>query len=340
MRVLLTGGAGYIGAHTAVALLDAGHEVLIVDDFSASSAEAVRRIERITGATVPALAADARDEAAVLAFVREHAPVDAVIHFAGLKAVGESMAQPVRYYEVNIGSAVAILRVMAEAGIRTIVFSSSATVYGDPGPEDLPLTETSPTGIDLANPYAKTKRMIEEILHDAAAADPGLRAVTLRYFNPVGAHPSGLIGEDPVGIPNNLMPVLARVAIGALPGVSIYGDDYDTPDGTGLRDYIHVTDLAAGHLASLERAREGYAVFNLGTGKPVSVIQLIEAFRAASGHPIPATVAPRRAGDVTALYANPSKAERELDWTATRTIEQACAEYWHWQERNPDGYRG
>ncbi|HPZ35516.1 MAG TPA: GDP-mannose 4,6-dehydratase, partial [Microbacteriaceae bacterium] len=203
-----------------------------------------------------------------------------------------------------------------------------------------PLTETSPTGIDLANPYAKTKRMIEEILHDAAAADPGLRAVTLRYFNPVGAHPSGLIGEDPVGIPNNLMPVLARVAIGALPGVSIYGDDYDTPDGTGLRDYIHVTDLAAGHLASLERAREGYAVFNLGTGKPVSVIQLIEAFRAASGHPIPATVAPRRAGDVTALYANPSKAERELDWTATRTIEQACAEYWHWQERNPDGYRG
>lgn len=340
MRVLLTGGAGYIGAHTAVSLIEAGHDVLIVDDFSASSPEAVRRIEKITGVTVPVLAADARDEAALLGFVREHAPVDAVVHFAGLKAVGESVAQPVRYYDINIGTAITVLRVMAEVGIHTIVFSSSATVYGDPAPEALPLTEESPTGIDLANPYGKTKRMIEEILQDAAAADPLLRAVSLRYFNPVGAHPSGLIGEDPVGIPNNLMPILSRVAIGAMPGVSIYGDDYPTPDGTGLRDYIHVTDLAAGHLASLERAREGYAIFNLGTGKPVSVLQLIEAFRAASGRTIEATLAPRRPGDAAASYADPGKALRELGWRADLTIEQACADYWHWQESNPAGYRG
>lgn len=340
MRVLLTGGAGYIGAHTAVALIEAGHEVLIVDDFSASSPEAVRRIEKITGATVPVLAADARDESALLSFVREHAPIDAVIHFAGLKAVGESMAQPVRYYDVNIGSAITVLRVMAEVGIHSIVFSSSATVYGDPATDALPLTETSPTGIDLANPYGKTKRMIEEILQDAAAADPRLRAVSLRYFNPVGAHPSGLIGEDPVGIPNNLMPILSRVAIGSLAGVSIFGDDYPTPDGTGLRDYIHVTDLAAGHLASLERAQEGYTIYNLGTGKPVSVLELIEAFRVASGRSIKAKLAPRRAGDVAASYADPSKALSELDWSAELTIEQACADYWRWQESNPAGYRG
>ena len=340
MRVLLTGGAGYIGAHTAVALIEAGHDVLIVDDFSASSPEAVGRMEAITGAKVPVLAADARDKTALLGFVREHAPVDAVIHFAGLKAVGESMAQPVRYYDVNIGTALTVLEVMAETGIHTIVFSSSATVYGDPAPEALPLTEASTTGIDLANPYGKTKRMIEEILRDAAAADPRLQAVSLRYFNPVGAHPSGLIGEDPVGIPNNLMPILSRVAIGSMPGVSIYGDDYDTPDGTGLRDYIHVTDLAAGHVASLERARDGYAIFNLGTGKPVSVLELIEAFRLASGRPITATVAPRRAGDVASSYADPGKARRELDWSAELSIDQACADYWRWQERNPAGYRG
>ena len=340
MRVLLTGGAGYIGAHTAVALIDAGHDVIIVDDFSASSPEAVRRVETITGASVPVLAADVRDEAALAAFVREHAPVDAVIHFAGLKAVGESMAQPVRYYDVNVGSSIALLKVMAAEGIHTIVFSSSATVYGDPAPEDLPLTEESPTGIDLANPYGKTKRIIEEIMKDAAAADPELRAVSLRYFNPVGAHSSGLIGEDPVGIPNNLMPILSRVAIGSLPGVSIYGDDYATPDGTGLRDYIQVTDLAAGHVASLERAGAGYSIFNLGTGVPVSVRELIAAFERASGRAIPSTLAPRRAGDVAASYADPSKARRELAWSAELSIDQACADYWHWQESNPAGYRG
>ncbi|HEY6801586.1 MAG TPA: UDP-glucose 4-epimerase GalE, partial [Agromyces sp.] len=281
MRVLLTGGAGYIGTHTAIALIEAGHEVVIVDDLSGTSREAVARLERITGTSVPLLAADLRDQQALTDFVRKHAPIDAVVHLAGLKAVGESMADPVRYYDVNLGTSITLLKVMAEEGIHTVVFSSSATVYGTP--EQLPLTESSPTGIDLANPYGKTKRMIEEILADAAAADPQLSAVSLRYFNPVGAHPSGLIGEDPHGTPNNLMPFVSRVAIGTLSTVSVFGDDYDTPDGTGLRDYIHVTDLAAGHVAALERAKPGYDMFNLGTGEPISVLQLIAAFERASG---------------------------------------------------------
>lgn len=338
MRVLLTGGAGYIGAHTAIALIEAGHEVLITDDLSGTSAEAVARIERITGASVPLLAADLRDEAAVAAFVREHAPVHAVVHLAGLKAVGDSMAQPVRYYDVNVGSSIALLKVMAAEDIRTIVFSSSATVYGTP--EQLPLTEESPTGIDLANPYGKTKRVIEEILSDAAAADPELRAVSLRYFNPVGAHPSGLIGEDPHGIPNNLMPFVSRVAIGTLPEVSVFGTDYDTPDGTGLRDYIHVTDLATGHVAALEQAQPGYEIYNLGTGQPVSVLELIDAFERASGREIPRKLAPRRPGDVAASYADPAKAAQRLGWTTELTIDDACRDYWNWQTNNPNGYAG
>lgn len=336
MRVLLAGGAGYIGAHTAVALVEAGHDVLVVDDLSNSSAEAVARVEQITGAAVPLLSADARDVDALTAFVREHAPVDAVIHLAGLKAVGESVAEPVRYYDVNLGSSLAILKVMAAEAIPTIVFSSSATVYGEP--ESLPLSEESPTGIDLANPYGKTKRIIEEILKDAAAADPRLRAVSLRYFNPVGAHPSGLIGEDPTGIPNNLMPYVARVAVGTLDRVGVFGDDYDTPDGTGQRDYIHVVDLAAGHVAALERAREGYEVYNLGTGTPVSVLELIAAFERAAGKQIPREILPRRAGDVAASFCDPSKAQRELGWTANLTIDDACRDSWNWQSRNPNGY--
>lgn len=338
MRVLLTGGAGYIGAHTAIALIEAGHDVLITDDMSGTSAEAVARVERITGATIPTLAADLRDEGALTAFVREHAPVDAVIHLAGLKAVGDSMKNPVRYYDVNLGTTVALLKVMAAEGIHAIVFSSSATVYGTP--EHLPLTEESPTGIDLANPYGKTKRIIEEILDDAAAADPELRAVSLRYFNPVGAHPSGLIGEDPHGIPNNLMPFVSKVAIGALPEVSVFGDDYDTPDGTGLRDYIHVTDLAAGHVAALEHAKPGYDIYNLGTGEPVSVLQLIAAFERASGREIPKKHAPRRPGDIAASYGDPSKAGRELGWRAALSIDDACRDYWNWQSNNPNGYAG
>lgn len=336
MRVLLAGGAGYIGAHVAVSLIDAGHDVIIVDDLSNSSAEAVARIERITGATVPLLVADARDEGAVTEFVRRHAPVDAVIHLAGLKAVGESVAEPVRYYDVNLGTSIALLKVMRSEGIPTIVFSSSATVYGDP--ESLPLSEESPTGIDLANPYGKTKRMIEEILHDASAADPGLRAVSLRYFNPVGAHASGLIGEDPTGIPNNLMPFVARVAVGALDEVGVFGDDYETPDGTGLRDYIHVVDLAEGHVVALERAQPGYAVFNLGTGTPVSVLELVASFERAVGRELPKRVLPRRPGDIAASYCDPAKAQRELGWTATRTIDDASRDSWKWQSRNPQGY--
>jgi UDP-glucose 4-epimerase len=338
MRVLLTGGAGYIGAHTAIALIEAGHDVVIVDDMSGTHPEAVARIERITGASVPLLVSDVRDAPALTAFLRVHAPVDAVVHLAGLKAVGDSMAEPVRYYDVNLGTAITLLSVMAAEGISTIVFSSSATVYGTP--EQLPLTEESPTGIDLANPYGKTKRIIEEILSDAAAADPALRAVSLRYFNPVGAHPSGLIGEDPHGIPNNLMPFVSRVAIGTLPEVAVFGTDYDTPDGTGQRDYIHVTDLAAGHVAALEHAEPGYAIYNLGTGEPVSVLELIAAFEQASGREIPRRLAPRRPGDVAASYADPAKAGRELGWSTRLTIDDACRDYWNWQTRNPNGYAG
>jgi UDP-glucose 4-epimerase len=246
------------------------------------------------------------------------------------------VAQPVRYYDVNIGSAVAVLRLMAAESIPTIVFSSSATVYGRP--ETLPLREDSPTGIDLANPYGKTKRIVEELLKDAAAADPRLRAIALRYFNPVGAHPSGRIGEDPSGTPNNLMPYVARVAVGSLERVGIFGDDYETPDGTGLRDYIHVLDLAAGHVAALERAREGYEVYNLGTGVPVSVRELIAAFEHAAGREIPTAVLPRRAGDVAASYCDPSKAREALGWSATRSIDEACRDSWRWQSQNPRGY--
>ena len=336
MRVLLSGGAGYIGAHTAVALIEAGHEVIVVDDMSNSSPEAIARAGSLAGAEIPLLSADVRDEPRVRAFVQQHGPVDAVVHFAGLKAVGESVAQPVRYYDVNIGSAVAVLRLMAAESIPTIVFSSSATVYGRP--ETLPLREDSPTGIDLANPYGKTKRIVEELLKDAAAADPRLRAIALRYFNPVGAHPSGRIGEDPSGTPNNLMPYVARVAVGSLERVGIFGDDYETPDGTGLRDYIHVLDLAAGHVAALERAREGYEVYNLGTGVPVSVRELIAAFERAAGREIPTAVLPRRAGDVAASYCDPSKAREALGWSATRSIDEACRDSWRWQSRNPRGY--
>lgn len=336
MRVLLAGGAGFIGAHTAISLIEAGHEVCVVDDLSNSSAESLRRVERITGAEIPFLRADVRNEGALRTFIRENGGVDAVIHFAGLKSVGESVEEPVRYYEVNITSALSVLRVMAAEGIDTIVFSSSATVYGEP--ESLPLTEEMPTGLDLANPYGKTKRMIEEILQDASAADPALKVVILRYFNPVGAHESGLIGEDPAGTPNNLMPYVARVAVGALERVGVFGDDYPTLDGTGLRDYIHVVDLAAGHLAALEHAASGCSVYNLGTGVPVSVMELIAAFERASGREIPRVILPRRPGDVASSYCDPTKAERELHWRATRSIDDACQDSWRWQSTNPSGY--
>lgn len=335
--MLLTGGAGYIGAHAAIALIEAGHEVLIVDDLSNSHQEAVRRAELITGATIPFLQADVADTAALAGFIREHVPVDSIVHLAGLKAVGESVADPVRYYDVNLNTALSVLKVMRDEGIRTLVFSSSATVYG--AADHLPLTEESPSGIDLANPYGKTKRMIEEILRDQAAADPELRIVSLRYFNPVGAHPSGLIGEDQSGIPNNLMPYVARVAIGALERVSVHGGDYDTADGTGERDYIHVVDLAAGHVAAIENASPGHDVYNLGTGTPVSVLGVIRAFETAAGRSIPFIVGPRRQGDVAASYCDPAKAARDWGWRAHRTIDDACRDAWRWQSANPSGYR-
>jgi len=338
MRVLLAGGAGYIGTHTAITLTQAGHEVLICDDMSNASPESVARLRLLVdGAVIPLHVGDVRDVESLCAFVRKHAPVDAVIHFAGLKAVAESVQDPLRYYNVNIGSAMAVLEMMAREHISTIVFSSSATVYGTP--DSLPLTEEATTGIELANPYGKTKRIIEEILRDAATADPKLRVVILRYFNPVGAHPSGLIGEDPTGTPNNLMPYIAGVAVGRLPHVGVFGNNYETPDGTGLRDYIHVMDLAEGHVAALERARQGHTIYNLGTGKPTSVFELISAFGRACGRSLPIQILPRRAGDVEASYCDPSKANRELGWRASRTIDDACRDSWRWQSLNPYGYR-
>lgn len=336
MRVLLAGGAGYIGSHTAVALLRAGHDVLIIDDLSNSSDEAVTRVEELGGRTVPLLVADLRDWRPVSSFLSNHGPVDAVINFAGLKSVGESVSDPLRYYDVNVGVALSILQLMAEQEISTLVFSSSATVYGEP--EVLPLTEDAPTGRSVANPYGRTKYVIEEILRDYAAAHSQMRIVALRYFNPVGAHPSGRIGEDPVGIPNNLMPYVARVAGGVLEEVGVFGTDYDTPDGTGLRDYIHVEDLAAGHAAALTGAPAGFAAYNLGTGRPVSVLELIGAFERASQRPIPYRELPRRTGDVAVSYCDPRKAREELGWIATRSIEDACRDSWNWQLQNPTGY--
>lgn len=336
MRVLLVGGAGYIGAHTALALVNAGHEAFVLDDLSNSSAEAISRVEQLSGGTIPLATADARDAPAVLEFVRANAPIDAVVNLAGLKSVAESVSRAVDYYQVNLGVALSILEVMAIAKIRTLVFSSSATVYGTP--EFLPLSETAPTGVNLANPYGRTKYMIEEMLRDAAASNPTLRLIALRYFNPVGAHGSGRIGEAPVGTPSNLMPYVARVAAGLFDCVSIFGDDYDTPDGTGLRDYIHVVDLAAGHVAALERAREGFTAYNLGTGVPVSVRELLAAFEQVTGTAIEQQIRPRRAGDVAASYCDPAKAQDELGWVASRTIEDACRDAWAWHLQNPVGY--
>ncbi|WP_299091996.1 UDP-glucose 4-epimerase GalE [uncultured Microbacterium sp.] len=337
MQVLLAGGAGYIGAHTALALLEAGHEVVVIDDLSNSSAEAIARVGFLTKRKVPLLVADLRDTATVRQFLSEHAPVDAVINFAGLKSVGDSMRDPLRYYDVNIGVALSILELMAELNIRIQVFSSSATVYGQP--ELLPLTERAPAGASIANPYGRTKYVIEEILRDVAAADSDLRIVALRYFNPVGAHPSGLIGEDPSGPPNNLMPYVARVAGGVLDEVGVFGADYDTPDGTGLRDYIHVTDLASGHVAAIENAAPGFTAYNLGTGRPVSVLELIAAFEQAAGRHIPVRILPRRPGDVAVSFCDPRKAHDELGWSAGRSIDDACRDAWNWQRQNPTGYR-
>jgi len=329
MRVLLTGGAGFIGSHAAVELITAGHEVVIVDDLSNSEASVVDRIEQVAGVRPAFYEMDVRDEAGLTAVFDQHRP-DAVIHLAGLKAVGESVTQPLRYWDVNINTTLVLLRVMAATGCQRVIFSSSATVYGTP--ESLPLTEQSLAGVGIANPYGRTKYANEQLLTDAAGADPALGVCLLRYFNPVGAHPSGLLGESPRGVPNNLMPYVAQTAAGLREKVMIFGDDYDTVDGTGVRDYIHVVDLAKGHVAALTATTPGLHIYNLGTGQGVSVRQLIDAYSRACGHAVPYEVVERRAGDIAASYCSPALAENDLGWKAQLTIDDACADSWRYQQ--------
>ena len=334
--ILVTGGAGYIGSHTCVELLAAGYEVLVVDNFSNSKPEALRRVEEIAGRKLGAFyRADIRDKAALREIFKAHA-IDAVIHFAALKAVGESVAKPLMYYDNNIAGTVALAEVMAEAGVKSLVFSSSATVYGDPA--SVPIREDFPTG--PTNPYGRTKWMMEFVLSDLAAADPEWRVALLRYFNPVGAHASGRIGEDPNGLPNNLMPYVSQVAVGRLPQLRVFGGDYPTSDGTGVRDYIHVVDLAVGHVAAVRRLTErpGVLTVNLGTSRGYSVIEVVKAFEKASGRPVPYEIVARRPGDVAQCYAEPGLAERELGWRAERGIDEMCADAWRWQSSNPEGY--
>lgn len=335
MNILLTGGAGYIGTHIAVELLNDKHSVIVIDNFSNSSPEAIRRVEKIASKKLKLYQADVRDKTALSKLFSEN-QIDAVIHLAGLKAVGESVQKPLEYYDNNLNSSLVLLETMRQHSVNKLVFSSSATVYGVP--ETLPITEETPAGIGLTNPYGQTKFMIEQILHDTSTANPELEVTILRYFNPVGAHESGLIGEDPNGTPNNLLPYVSQVAVGKLETVGVFGDDYDTPDGTGVRDYIHVVDLAKGHIAALENIKPGTATYNLGTGNGVSVLELIHAFSKATGKDIPYEIKPRRAGDIASCYADPSKAEQELNWKAEKSIEEATADAWNWQNNNPNGY--
>lgn len=336
MKILVTGGAGYIGSHTCVEMLNAGHELVVVDNLSNSSEEALRRVEELAGKPREFHKVDLLDRKA-LDNVFEGAGIEAVVHFAGLKAVGESVEAPLRYYHNNITGTVMLCEVMAEHGCRNMVFSSSATVYGEPG--KVPITEDFPTG--ATNPYGRTKLMIEEILRDLYASDNKWNIALLRYFNPVGAHPSGRIGEDPLGIPNNLMPFIAQVAVGRREQLSVFGDDYPTPDGTGVRDYIHVVDLAIGHLKALDKLTEnpGVVTYNLGTGRGNSVLEMVSAFGKACGKDIPYKIVERRAGDVPELYADPAFASKELGWAAEKGIDEMCVDTWRWQSQNPDGYQ-
>ena len=335
MRILITGGAGYIGSHTLVEVLAAGHAVHAVDDFSNGSPVALERVRLLTNRDFATTRADIRDAAALRRVVAEFAP-EAVIHFAGLKAVGESVSRPLAYFDVNVGGTLALLGALRDSPCRRFVFSSSATVYGDP--DYLPLDEAHPRR--TTNPYGRTKLQIEGILEDLAASDPAWSIALLRYFNPVGAHPSGRIGEDPEGIPNNLMPFIAQVAVGRRPALNVFGTDYPTPDGTGVRDYIHVSDLARAHLAAVDwTARAtGCEAFNLGTGRGVSVLEMVAAFAAASGRAIPTVFAPRRPGDVAACWADPAKAAAALGWRAEKGLAEMCASVWGWQSQNPQGY--
>ena len=335
MRILLTGGTGYIGSHTAIALIAAGHDVTLLDNFSNSKPAVLDRLHQITGRPIDFFEADVTD-AGSLAEVMKQRSFDGTVHFAAPKAVGESMEQPLHYFANGVGGTLTLLQVMADHGVRNIVYSSSATVYGLS--DDLPYTEESPTMV--INPYGRTKLMCEEILHDLYQSDDRWNIVALRYFNPVGAHPTGLIGEDPQGVPANLMPFIAQVAVGRRPTLQIFGNDYPTPDGTGVRDYIHVMDLAEGHVAAVEHLATdpGYDVINLGSGNGVSVLELLEAFERATGEPIPTEVVERRPGDGPASYADVSKAQRVLGWRATRTLEEMTADVWRWQRQNPNGY--
>ena len=334
-RVLLTGGAGYIGSHCAVALIEAGYDIAVLDTFARSSPVAAERVTELTGTQFPVHQVDIRDLDRLTAVLREGA-FDAVIHLAGLKAVGESVADPLAYYDVNVGGTVSLLSAMAAAGTDTIVFSSSATVYGSA--DTMPLTEGTPAGIGIANPYGQTKYVCEQIIGDTTVADPGLQAVVLRYFNPIGAHPSGRIGEHPLGPPANLLPMVTQVATGHREKLTIHGDDYPTPDGTGVRDYIHVQDLAQGHVAALAAARPGLQTFNLGTGTGTSVLELIDTFERVTGQHVNRTVGPRRPGDEPVSYTDPAKAQAELGWRAKLTVADACADAWRWQSANPTGY--
>ena len=335
MNILLTGGAGYIGSHTLVELLANGHSPIVVDNLNNSSEEALRRVEQITGSSIPFYNLTVQDEPALRAVFEQHS-FDAIIHFAGYKAVGESVEQPLKYYTNNIDSTLVLMKVAQEFGVNKIIFSSSATVYGDS--TELPLKETSQTGIGITNPYGRTKYMLEEILRDIATANPALEVTLLRYFNPVGAHESGLIGEDPNGAPQNLLPFVSQVAVGKREKVFVFGDDYETVDGTGMRDYIHVVDLARGHVAALEHSQPGTHIYNLATGRGTSVLELIHAFETACGKQIPYEIVERRPGDVASSYADPTSAEQSLGWTAKYTIDDICASSWKWQSQNPDGY--
>jgi len=334
-RILVTGGAGYIGTHTCVELLEAGHQVVVIDNLCNSSSKSLEAVRSIAGKDLTFVEADLADRKAIEPAFSE--PVDAVIHFAGLKAVGESVEQPLRYWETNLGSTFTLLHAMADHSVDTVVFSSSATVYGDP--EVVPIPETA--GVGATNPYGATKLTIEWILSDAAAANPALKVGLLRYFNPVGAHPSGRIGEDPRGIPNNLMPFIMQVAVGRRESLSIYGDDYDTPDGTGVRDYIHVVDLARGHLAALDflaDADPGARIWNLGSGNGHSVRDMIRAVEAATGEELPSRVVARRDGDVATVVADPSLANEQLGWKVELDLAAMCADSWRWQSQNPEGF--
>jgi UDP-glucose 4-epimerase len=335
MAILITGGAGYIGSHTCVELLQAGYEIIVVDNLINSKQESLQRVREITGGVLEFYQVDLLDRRAV-DDIFNRSSIDAVIHFAGLKAVGESVAMPLRYYHNNITGTLNLCEAMQQHGVKNLVFSSSATVYGNP--HRVPIAEDFP--LSTTNPYGSSKRMIEEMLRDLYRADASWNIVVLRYFNPVGAHPSGRLGEDPNGIPNNLLPYIAQVAVGKLKELQVYGDDYPTPDGTGVRDYIHVVDLAVGHLKALEKLQSvpGLVTYNLGTGRGYSVLEVIAAFAKACGRNIPYRIVGRRPGDIAICYADPSKASQELNWSARRGLEEMCADAWRWQFNNPNGY--